>query len=119
MRAVLKQECSDLDAAVYKGGKVPLRKHPRRGLAIAALVLGICSCVFFNITCGVLAIVFGAMAKASREKRCIQCRICLRDYRRFAGGAGFMRLFIFLGCVKAFCKEKCSTAFYDSDERGL
>lgn len=64
-RTVLKQECSDLDAAVYKGGKVPLRKHPRRGLAIAALVLGICSCVFLNITCGVLAIVFGAMAKAA------------------------------------------------------
>ena len=62
---VLKRESSGTGAAACGNGGVPLRNHPRRGLAIAALVLGICSCVLFNITCGILAIVFGAMAKAA------------------------------------------------------
>ncbi len=43
-------------------GNVPLDIHPKRGMAIASLVLGICSFFFCGLLLGILAVVFGSSA---------------------------------------------------------
>lgn len=64
--AMLKQNPAFSPTAAYPGnGKIPLGYHPKRGLAIASLVLGICSCALVNLICGILAIIFGATARAA------------------------------------------------------
>ncbi len=51
----------------YNSEKTLLRNHPKRGRAIASLVLGVCSCALLNIPCGILAIVFGASARKAAK----------------------------------------------------
>ena len=62
--AALKYSQPDMPPAVDVNGNIPLDNHPKRGMAIASLVLGICSLLFtfFGLLLGILAVVFGSSA---------------------------------------------------------
>ena len=58
--AALKYTQPNMQPVVDGNGNVPLDSHPKRGMAIASLVLGICSLFFFGLLLGILAVVFGS-----------------------------------------------------------
>ena len=60
--AALKYTQPNMQPVVDGNGNVPLDSHPKRGMAIASLVLGICSLFFFGLLLGILAVVFGFAA---------------------------------------------------------
>ena len=60
--AALKYTQPNMQPVVDGNGNVPLDSHPKRGMAIASLVLGICSLFFFGLLLGILAVVFGSAA---------------------------------------------------------
>ncbi|MBE6984239.1 MAG: DUF4190 domain-containing protein [Ruminococcaceae bacterium] len=72
----------------------PQAKQPGHGFAVASLVLGIVSFFVFAFVSGILAIIFGAVAKNKGNRR-----YCLRRDRHCCNDHFDDRWRIYLGCI--------------------